>query len=519
MSSPKLSRRELIALASSGMGAAVLGMPSLACANGEPKSKPKHAKNIIFMVSDGMPISIPTMADHYRQFTEGKGSYWMWLMDQPWAHNGLQDTRSLNSLVTDSSSSASAWGAGRWIWNGQLNCFPDGTKLRTLYSILKEQGMKTGLVTTTTMTHATPSGFVIVHPSRDAEAEIAQQHLQAGVDVLMGGGNRFFGGDARADKKDLYSLFQANGYEVVRDKAAMQAARGKKTLGIFSNSHLPYTIDRLNTPALKTSVPTLAEMSAKAIDLLKGSKEGFILQIEGGRVDHGNHASDLPASVFDQIEFEDAMKVAIDFARADKETLVIITADHACGGTALNGAGDEYSDSTAGLRTLEKMTCSWTTLLTDLRTDPKPATIQDKVKAKLAIELKPNEAAAISNAIAGKSPFADSIFYGSPSATLGLILGNHTKVTYTSGNHTSDHVLLSAIGPGSEQIPGLVQNTALFDLMLAVRGTKHSNPTMSFEEAKRHYYKDQKAAKSEIVHDEEALLAARHRELALPGLS
>jgi len=519
MKKTELSRRHLLQLAAAGSGTALLGFPTLACASGSKAVR--HAKNIIFMVSDGMPISVPTMVDHYQQLTTGKGSYWMWLMDQPWVRNALQDTRSLNSVVTDSSSAASTWGSGRWIWNGQLNCYPDGTKLRTLYSLLQEQGMRTGLVTTTTMTHATPSGFVIVNESRDDEAGIARQHLDGGVDVLMGGGNRFFGGDARADKKDLYGLFAVKRYEIARDLASMNnAGTTGKLLGIFSNSHLPYTVDRVNNPELNKGVPTLAQMTKKAIDMLKGSSEGFILQVEGGRVDHGNHASDLPASLFDQIEFEEAMKVAVDFARIDKDTLVIITADHACGGTALNGAGDEYIDSTAGLRTVENMKCSYTNMLAELRLDPKPDTIIGKVKDKLGIELKKDEAEAISAAIAGNSPFKTLNFLANPSQTFGAIMGNHTKVTYTSGNHTNDHVLLTALGPGSERIAGLVQNTSLFDLMLEARGLRHSNPKMDFETAKRFYDAKAKTAakvrtEPEAEHDDELLMA--HASLARIG--
>lgn len=518
MKTNEISRRNLLQLAAAGSGSALMGFPTLASAIGTGNAR--RAKNIIFLVADGMPVSVPTMADHYLQMTTGKGSYWMWLMDQRWVRNGLQDTRALNSLVTDSSSAASTWGSGRRIWNGQINCFPDGTKLRTLYSLLKEQGMKTGLVTTTTMTHATPSGFAIVHESRDDEAGIARQHLEAGVDVLMGGGHRFFGGDARADKKDVYALFAIQRYEIARNLAEMQKASTGKLLGIFSNSHLPYTVDRVNNAAANAGVPTLAQMTRKAISLLDRSREGFILQVEGGRVDHGNHANDLPAAVFDQIEFEEAIKVAIDFAREDEETLVIITADHACGGIALNGAGEEYIDSTAGLRSLENMKCSYTNMLTELRLDPKPDSILGKVKDKLGVELKKEEAEAVSSAIGNNSPFKLLNFLGSASATFGAIMGNHTKVTFTSGNHTSDHVLLTAMGPGSEQIQGLVQNTSLFDMMLATRGLSYSNPHMDFETAKRHWDAKQKSApviRTEPVEDHEHELVAAHASLSRIG--
>jgi len=501
MARSNLSRRDLLALGGAGLGTAVFGLPAFAQKKG---SRPRQAKNIIFLVSDGMPMSIPTMVNHYRQLTEGKESYWMSLIDKPFVRNALQDTRSLNSVVTDSSAAASTWGSGRRIWNGQVNCYPDGTQLETLFEIVQDHGMRTGLVTTTTMTHATPSGFSIVHETRDEEDVIAAQHLKRNVDVLFGGGNKFFAADKRKDKRDLYAEFSRKGYQVVKDRAGMKAATGKRLLGIFSESHLPYTIDRKNSSKLASTVPTLAQMTHKAIQTLDGGKNGFLLQVEGGRVDHGNHSNDLPAAVFDQIDFEEAIQVAVDFALRDGETLVIVTSDHACGGTALNGAGDEYIDSTAGLKSLGRMKSSWTLLLADIRLDPKPARIQDLVEAKAGFQISKEEAEAISAAVTNKSPFKLGAFYGSPAATLGLVLGNHTKVTFTSGNHTNDHVLLTALGPGSKNIQGLVRNTALFDIMLAAKGLKHRNPPeMSFEDAYRAYYKTHKKP------DEKTLEAAQ----------
>lgn len=506
MATDGLSRRDLLAFAGGGLGLGALALPAFAR---KPSGPSKLAKNIIFLVADGMPISIPTMADHYLRLTTGKGSYWMGLLDEPYVVNALQDTRSLNSVVTDSSAAASTWGCGRWIWNGQLNMYPDGTRMRTLFNLFQAQGMKTGLVTTTTMTHATPSGFVIVHPTRDDEAGIAAQYLGRDVDVLFGGGNRHFAADKRKDKRDLYKEFARKGYQIVRDRAGMRAATGKRLLGIFADGHLPYTVDRKNSAKLASTVPTLAQMAHKAIETLKGAPNGFILQIEGGRVDHGNHANDLPAAVFDQIDFEEAMKVAVDFALNDGETLVIVTSDHACGGTALNGAGEEYIDSTNGLRTLQKMRSSWTNLLTEIRLEPKVPRIQDLARSKIGINLKKEEAEAILAAIENKSPFRASSFYGSASATLGLILGNHTKVTFTSGNHTNDHVLLTAMGPGSERINGLVQNTSLFKIMLAARGIKDPNPPqMSFEEANKSYHKDKEKTEAGLEASAEAVFSA-----------
>ncbi|MES1227179.1 MAG: alkaline phosphatase, partial [Armatimonadota bacterium] len=150
---PNISRRTLI-----GTGAAALTSTALGVPKNLPASVKRKPKNIIFCVADGMAQQTLSMADIFQDQMMGHRSYWHWLANQDYVTNGLQMTRSLGSVVTDSAAASSAWGSGRHIWNGQLNTYPDGTKLRTLQSILKEHGMKTGLVTTTTITHATPAG-------------------------------------------------------------------------------------------------------------------------------------------------------------------------------------------------------------------------------------------------------------------------------------------------------------------------------------------------------------------------
>lgn len=446
----------------------------------------KKPKNIIFMVADGMAASVPTMSDYFQQLTKGHRSYWAELMGMDYAVNALQETRSLSSIVTDSSAASSTWGSGRRIWNGMVNMYPDKTPLRPLSDIMSSMGVKCGLVTTTTITHATPAGFAVSCVHRGLEGTIAQNYMKSGVSVLMGGGNQFFDPAKRADKMDLYGKFASWGFEVAKDRDAMLSHKSGKLLGIFANSHLPFTIDRDNSPELQKQVPTLAEMTAKAIDLLKGGRNGFLLQVEGGKVDHGAHANDVGATFFDMMAFEDAVKVAVDFALADGETLVIITSDHATGGPSLNGDGTEYFDSTAGLKSLGDMKASVGVVIDAFGKDADKATVQDIVQAKLGIKLSADEAEAISSINKGVSPFKVAKFYGSKSSGIGAILGNHCRVTWTSGNHTCDHVLVTAVGPGSEKIHGVVKNTHFFDLMLEMKDTKWSNPTMTFEEAAKH---------------------------------
>jgi len=456
----------------------------------------KKPKNIIFCVADGMAASVPTMVDHLLEIRDGKPSYWRWLMNQDFVINGLQDCRSLNSLVTDSSAAASAWGCGRHIWNGMVNMYPDGTKLRTLVQIMKEAKMRTGLVTTATITHATPAGFAVNCVQRDLEGLIAEEYLKAGVDVLIGGGDKFFSSSKRKDGKDLYKEFASAGYTICKNRESVLAAKAGKILGIVSNGHVPFSVDRNHSPELQTSTPTLAEMAKVALDNLNTGSGGFLLQIEGARVDHGGHANDLAAMIYDQIAFEEAVKVAVEFALKDGETLVIVTADHATGGVALNGAGDEYIESTAGLKTVIEMKASYDAIFSELGANPDSKMVQDVVERRLAVKLKPEEAQAVVDG--AKSPFQLSSFKQSKSAVLAMVLGNTSKVGFTSGNHTSDHVFVTALGPMKELCHGVVQNTSFFDIILAARDLKVDNPKMTFADAAKHYEKMKKSADSEL---------------------
>lgn len=482
----QFSRRSLLTMGAAGIAAASVPLTGAQNAVGPDflsRWKGKRPKNIIFCVADGMSHQTVAMCDEYQKAVLGHGSYWMDLIEDPTVSTGLQETRSLSSVVTDSAAAASTWGSGRRIWNGMLNVYPDNTKLRTLTDIMTSAGMKVGLVTTTTMTHATPSGFAIQSISRDLEPLIAEQHLTSGVSVLLGGGDKFFNASKRKDKKDLYGEFAKKGFKVINDRKSLLGLKSDKILGIFSDSHLPFTVDRNNDKALQDSVPTLAEMAKVAIDNLKDHKGGFLLQIEGGKVDHAGHANDLGGHLHDQIAFEEAVKVAIEFARHDKETLVIITSDHATGGPSVNGAGEEYFDTTAALASWAGIKSSYGSVFDLIGKKASVSSVQDAIKSTMGYGLKEVEAKVVADTINGNSPFAMLELQGTKNSVLALVLQNYTKVGWTSLNHTSEHVLVSAFGPGSEAVRGLTRNVEFFDLMLAARGMKWSNPRMSFEDA------------------------------------
>lgn len=160
--------------------------------------------------------------------------------------------------------------------------------------------------------------------------EIADQYLQLRFDVMMGGGWDIFSADTRKDKKDLLAAYRDQRYAVVtsREELMQLPLSDAPLLGTFYEGGLPYSLDREKDKTFSEMVPTLAEMTQKAIERLSRNKNGFVMQVEAGKVDWAAHANDTAALLYDQVAFDEAVKVAVDFAEKDKETLVIITTDH-----------------------------------------------------------------------------------------------------------------------------------------------------------------------------------------------
>jgi alkaline phosphatase len=191
--------------------------------------------------------------------------------------------------------------------------------------------MRTGLVATKNITDATPAGFAAHVASRKMEPTIARQLLAARVDVLFGGGRRYFLPRASSpdemDPNDLVPVIQANGYLLVRTAAQMQAAHADRVLGLFAYEAL----------GTRTAEPSLVFMTENAIRLLDkprgvGAGRGFFLMVEGSQIDTASHNND-PNQLIRQVMFFDrAVQYGIDFARKDGHTLVVVTADHETGG-------------------------------------------------------------------------------------------------------------------------------------------------------------------------------------------
>jgi len=468
-----ISRRQFLkssALSSLGLGSMFLGgCKSEASKTTSFKSR-GEAKNVIFMVADGMSSGTFNMANLLKSRQYGTSGHWIELYNSDRKfHRGLMDMASLNSPVTDSAAAGSSWGCGHRINNGAINTGPNGEKYKPVNQIFKDAGKKTGVVTTTRITHATPASFCINIANRSNEDSIAEKYLQREYDLMMGGGTRHFEADSREDGQNLVGKFADKGYTVARNKKELvKASDNSKLLGLFFDSHLPYSIDHQAIDEYQQNIPTLAEMTEKALANLENEK-GFLLQVEGGRVDHGAHANDAAGMLYDQIAFDEAVKVALNYVDGRDDTLLIITTDHGNGNPGLNGAGAGYTESAKYFDRIQQFRHSNTWVLSELDGNSSISQIRERVEYATQLAIESNEAQAIKKALNNNLNTLYNL-ESEPDAALSSILANYTSINFTSGNHTSDYVELAAIGPGIENLDHFTRNTELFELMVNVAG-------------------------------------------------
>lgn len=509
-----ISRRKFFASSALAAGGSV-SFPYLGKSAEALIARPGQAPaRIVHMVADGMSLGTLTCADYLSQHLRQRGLTWTAMMTQPHARRGLMNMRSINSMVTDSSAASSSWGSGSRVQNGVVNQLPSGANLTTLYEVFAQKGWKRGLVTTTEITHATPAGFAACVDNRDTGMMIAAQYLDRSVDVLLGGGYKFFDPKRRKDNRDLDAEFSAAGYEVMHSADQLRGASvEKRWLGTFAESHLPFTLDRIQDKQMQAVVPTLAEMTRRGLDWLQ-RHEHFILQVEGGRVDHGAHNCDAAAALREMIAFDEAVDVVLDFQRRFPDTLVVITTDHGNGNMGVNGSGKGYGQSSQLFKNVGGVKASFGEILRQLRNRPRETALvaangsaaaasaqpvagsETNVTTKAAAQprstiptiqdiqsvleattgYKPSDRrAAWFQAFLEKKGTCVYELMNSDVIQLGQLLANHIAIGWTGSAHTSDYVELTAVGPGSERFQGFIQNVDVFRHYTRLAGIDFKN--------------------------------------------
>lgn len=317
-------------------GAAVLVLCGSFCAAAEAVTEtPQPVKNVIFMIGDGMGLGQVALARVKTLGPDGK------LELEKSKHVALVRTHSASDLRTDSAAAATALASGFKANNGAIGVLPDGQWAKNLTEAARASGKKTGLVATSTISHATPAGFGTHVLSRGSEEDIALQLLQAKFDLLIGGGWNFWlpesaAGDKRKDGRNLLAEAANAGLAVAREEKELPAAGDKPVIALLAGGAL----NEENDPEL------LSRLTAKALGLLR-CEQGFFVMIEGSQIDWACHANDANKMIKLVLAFDKAVKTALDFAATEGQTLVIVTADHETGGLIVSHGKPDGSDADA----------------------------------------------------------------------------------------------------------------------------------------------------------------------------
>ncbi len=317
------------------MGIAVIGCSHV--------GRPAGPRGVILFVGDGMGVATVTAARIHKGAIEG--------VDPPSAaklyldratRSCLVRTWSADGMVTDSAAGITAMMSGEKVLNKALGARngPGNVLeiLPTLVEVAESRGLSTGVVTTTRLTHATPAGAYAHVADRFEERDIApamvpggaNPRLRDGIEVLLGGGRRFFvpeaAGGLRRDGRDLLDELKTANYRVVvsaeelRDATESGAAR---ILGLFSDDNMAFEADRAKSAPTE---PSLSEMTKAALEVVRRNPKGYFLLVEGGRIDHAHHVNNAYRAITDMLAFDAAVGATVD--AVGDEALIFVTADH-----------------------------------------------------------------------------------------------------------------------------------------------------------------------------------------------
>ncbi len=277
-----------------------------------------YPKNIILLIGDGMGFAQVQAAMTVNGNT---------LNMQRCEQTGLSKTSSASNYITDSAAGATAMACGVKTYNGAIGVDADGKQVKSILQYAEEAGLATGLVATSTITHATPAGFIAHESSRQNYEAIAADFLDTDIEVFIGGGLNHF--KNRQDGIDLTARLQANGYQLALNEEELAAITGGKIAGLLNADAMP--------PVTQNRGDFLLTAADKAIEILNQDEDGFFLMIEGSQIDWGGHNNDIEYVVTELLDFDKVVGAVLDFAARDGNTLVIITADHETGGLTIKG--------------------------------------------------------------------------------------------------------------------------------------------------------------------------------------
>lgn len=282
----------------------------------DAKFKSNKPTNVILMIGDGMGV-----AQIYAGMTANHGNLFL----NNFKHTGFLLTYSSEDYITDSAAGGTAIACGIKTYNAAIGVGNNKKPVKSILEKAVDKKLGTGLVSTSAITHATPASFIAHQPHRNMYEEIAADFLKTDIDVFIGGGYNHF--TKRKDGRNLVSELEKKGYTVLQDINLIKNFKFGKLAGLTALEHNERVAVRKNM--LQTATQT-------ALNLLSQKKKGFFLMVEGSQIDWGGHANDITYIVEEMLDFDKTIGLVLEYASKNKNTLVIVTADHETGGLTLN---------------------------------------------------------------------------------------------------------------------------------------------------------------------------------------
>ncbi len=507
---------------------AIIILVAVSCGRGNSSSNPLaanragagDAKYIFYFIGDGMSATQVRLAEAALSSPEFQESYTLQsgtntpeeLFIKSLGVTGLATTNAENRYITDSAAAGTALATGTKTSVGVISQTTQGERITTIAERAKAKGMKVGIVSSVSIDHATPACFYAHTKSRSNYASISDQLISSGFDYF-GGGYVKLDSRARAEDCDVataYSLFsksaQHDGYTLTTSKEQFDSAKaGEKviaTLEMLSEEQygadgfaLPYTIDLCHIDNPNNKI-TLADFTRKGIELLD-NKNGFFMMVEGGKIDWACHANDAVSAAYEMIAFDSAIGVALEFAaKHPRETLIVVTGDHDCGGLSIGFAGTHYESAFSLLAHAKSSYARFSELakakieagesfdeLLALACEQYGFTNKVEGEGKRSIEQslelsdfevkmlreaynksrtrRLDEREVYMNAYGGYDPFT---------TTCTSILNNKAGIEFASFSHTAVPVMVFADGAGAELFSGYYDNTDIAKSIAAAAG-------------------------------------------------
>ncbi|MCL2877623.1 MAG: alkaline phosphatase [Acidobacteria bacterium] len=437
-------------------------------------------KNVIVLISDGTSVPVLTLSRWYQWGVLNGDAR---LAVDPYL-SGLVKTHSSDAVIGDSAPTASTYFTGYWSRSGFISTYPDQTPndiypvdssrafqpLATVGEAMRIlQGKSVGLVVTCEFPHATPADAMSHSSKRSDYASIGSVMVHNGIDVMFGGGTNYI-----SDTQKEYLGTTGTGY-MENDLNAFRGFSGNRLWALFGNKAQPYDMDR-DTAA----VPSLAEMTSKALDMLSRNRKGFFLMVEGSKVDWAAHYNDVIGAVTEFLAFDAAVKEAVEFAKRDKNTLVLVLADHGTGGISIGGPKTNENYDTLSLESLIgplgniKLTPEG---LAQKINDDKVASgdIVTFIGQYMGInDLSEDE---IKSILSAGNYFANDDLpkeerwkFPSLEMVFRYIISSRAVIGFTTGGHTGEDVFLASYHPKGRTAHGLLDGTEINKYLLAELG-------------------------------------------------